>query len=39
MQEQRRTYLRSRGFNYRAQGIFPHRVDASVRPYTYEVHP
>jgi hypothetical protein len=39
MQEQRGTYLRSRGFSYQAQGVFPDRVDGSVRLYTYEVQP
>jgi hypothetical protein len=39
MQEQRRTYLRSRGFNDQARGVFPDRVNGSVRLYTYEVQP
>jgi hypothetical protein len=39
MQEQRRTYLWSRGFNDQAQSVFPDRVDGSVRLYTYEVQP
>ena len=39
MQEQRRTYLRSQGFNDQVQGISPDPVDGSVRPYTYEVQP
>ena len=39
MQEQRRTYLRSRGFNDQAQGIFPDRADGSVGLDTYEVQP
>jgi hypothetical protein len=39
MQGQRRAYLRSRGFSYQAQGVFPDRVDGSGRLYTYEVQP
>jgi hypothetical protein len=39
MQEQRRTYLRSRGFSHQAPGVVPDRVDGSVWLYTYEVQP